>query len=56
MFTKTFAGNFFKHVSICFGSSGHPAIVETVAALRLAYPGGVTPQRFNGVALSIIAF
>jgi len=55
MFTNTFAGTSFKHLIICFGSLGHPVIVETAEALRLAYPGGVTPQRFNGDALSMIA-
>jgi len=55
MFTKTFAGTSFKHLTICLGSSGHPTIVETAEALRSAHPGGDTPQRFNGVALSIIA-
>jgi len=54
-FTKTFAGTSFKHLIICFGSRGHPAIVDTAKALRFAHPGGDTPQRFNGVALSMIA-
>jgi len=55
MFTKTSAGTSFKHLIICLGSSGHPVIVNTAEALRFAYPGGDTPQRFNGVALSMIA-
>jgi len=55
MFTKTFAGTSFKHLIICFGSSGHPAIVEIAEALRSAHPGGATPHKFNGDALSMIA-
>ncbi|KAE9541169.1 hypothetical protein AGLY_004414 [Aphis glycines] len=45
--------SFLQILIICFGSSGHPAIVETAEALRLAYPGGVTPQRFNGIRLGL---
>jgi len=54
-FTKTFAGTSFKHLTICLGSTGHPAIVEIAEALRFAHPGGDTPQMFNGVPLSMIA-
>jgi len=54
-FTKTFAGTSFKHLTICLGSSGHPATVEIAEALRSAHPGGVTPHKFNGDALSMIA-
>jgi len=55
MFTKTFAGTSFKHLIICFGSTGHPVIVVIAEALRFAHPGGDTPQRFNGDPLSMIA-
>jgi len=54
MFTKTSAGTSFKHLIICFWSLGHPTIVDTAKALRFAYPGGDTPQRFSGDALSMI--